>query len=737
MPTIPFARLPLYLALLPLLQGVNALADEPVRLDTITVIGGGQSRQVQELGSDDLAAAIPGSSPLKALEKLPGVNFQSADSFGASEWTTKLNIRGFSQNQLGFTLDDVPLGDMSYRNHNGLHISRAISTENIGRVVLSQGTGALDTASTSNLGGTVQFYSLDPARTRGASVEQSIGQNSAKRTFVRADSGSFDNGLRFALSYTDQGADKWKGGGEQTQQQFNSKLVGEFGDHRLAAFFNYSTRKEVDYQDVSKAMVGRLGYRWDNYYPNWSAALQSANGVWNRGETSIDDAYYAGSGLRKDWLTGVTLDSALNDNVRLKTTVYHHKDEGPSLWWTPYLASSPAVPVSLRTVEYGINRSGILSALTVHTGQHTVNTGIWYERNVFDQAMRFYSQAQGPSSPLDVPGNPLLTRWDYQFTTKTVQFHLKDRIRFSDQLTVDAGFKSLSSETTVATRAGAGKSGGIKADKSFLPQFGANFKVDERHELFASAAQNMRTYKGSAMEDSPFATTQAGFDAIKDNLKPETSTTYEAGWRFHQGGVATSLTAYHVAFKNRLVGIQQGAAIIGNPTVLANVGRVQSNGIEATLSLSPARNFQWFNSLSYNDSKYRDDFIDNGTLVAVSGKQTVDTPKVIASSRLSYDNGSYFGHLGANYLSKRYYTYLNDNAVDGQTLWDLSLGYRQKGSGVVSQYHVQLSISNLFNKEYVSAIGTNGFVTSDPGGLAQTLQLGAPRTAYLTFGAKF
>ena len=83
------------------------------------------------------------------------MNFQSADPFGAYEWSTRITVRGFNQNQLGFTLDGVPLGDMSYGNHNGLHISRAIASENVGRVALSQGTGALGTASTSNLGGTL------------------------------------------------------------------------------------------------------------------------------------------------------------------------------------------------------------------------------------------------------------------------------------------------------------------------------------------------------------------------------------------------------------------------------------------------------------------------------------------------------------------------------------------------------------------------------------------------------
>jgi hypothetical protein len=54
-------------------------------------------------------------------------------------------VRGFNENQLGFTLDGVPLGDMSYGNHNGLHISRAVPSEDVGRVSLSQGAGALST----------------------------------------------------------------------------------------------------------------------------------------------------------------------------------------------------------------------------------------------------------------------------------------------------------------------------------------------------------------------------------------------------------------------------------------------------------------------------------------------------------------------------------------------------------------------------------------------------------------
>lgn len=43
--------------------------------------------------------------------------------------------------QLGYTMDGVPLGNMDYRNNNGLAIGRALENENNGPVTLAQGTG--------------------------------------------------------------------------------------------------------------------------------------------------------------------------------------------------------------------------------------------------------------------------------------------------------------------------------------------------------------------------------------------------------------------------------------------------------------------------------------------------------------------------------------------------------------------------------------------------------------------
>jgi iron complex outermembrane receptor protein len=721
-----------------------AQSSETTELERVTVtLGRGQIRSVQGLTKADFeAAAAAGQSPLATVSRLPGVNFQSADPLGNYEWSTRFTVRAFSQNQLGFTLDGVPLGDMSYGNLNGLHISRAISSENVARADLSQGTGSLDTPSSSNLGGTLQFYSSDPAKAFGLQASQTLGSNSNSRTFVRVDSGQSDLGGLYA-SYTHQQADKWKGHGEQRQDQFNLKYVKDFGENHLSAFINTSNRREIDYQDMSMEMINRLGYNWDNFYPDFAAAVKASNTLCgNNGSTYVaqcDDAYYAGSGLRKDTLAGATLDAKLAENLRLKTTVYHHKNDGRGLWFTPYTASPDGTPIALRTTEYGIKRDGLTATLDYEIAGHQLRASLWHENNDFDQARRFYAvTASAIPDPYRFPSNPFFTQWQYAFTTKTDQFSLSDTVAIAQDLTLGAGFKSLRAKIDADRQVGSGPVGSITAKKSFLPQVGLNYQLSRSDELFTSVSRNMRAYQGAATGTTPFATTQTGFDAIKGSLRPETSTNFEAGWRTTAKLYEAAVTAYMVDFKDRLLGVTQGSGIQGNPTVLSNVGGVRTKGLEAALSLRLMPGVSWYNSLSLSNSTYRDDVVskdanNNTVTVATAGKHVVDAPDTMLKSILSYDDGHWFGNFGMDYMSKRYYSYLNDAAVSGRTLFNLSGGLRTKSLGFLSEGSVQLGVTNLTDRKYISTVGSNGFVNS---GDSQTLLPGAPRQVFVTLTGK-
>ena len=711
-----------------------AQAQDAVDTEAVNVFGRGQTRQVTTVSRQDLQEAAPGTSPLKVLSKLPSVNFQSADAFGAYEWSTSVSVRGFGTNQLGYTLDDVPLGDMSYGNHNGLHISRAIASENIGRVQLSQGTGALDTASTSNLGGTMQFYSVDPDDQFGATVAQTFGSNASRRTFLKLDTGRLGDAGKLYLSVNDQKSEKWRGAGEHRQQQANLKYVQFIGDSKLSAFLNYSDRQEVDYQDMSKEMVSRLGYRWDNYYPDWQAGINSMNKNWTRGETSIDDAYYAASGLRKDTLAGVSFDAAMNENLRWKTTVYNHSDKGQGLWWTPYVPSVGTGTPSVRTTEYDMDRSGVITALTWKMDSHKINGGIWYEIDNFNQARRFYATTPtNPLSPYDFKTGPMATQWQFDYKEKTTQLWLQDTWALSDAATLNMGFKSSTVQVTGTENTGANlPSGEIESKKNFLPQLGLNYRLDSSNELFAQYAQNMR-----ALYTQPFGTTKAGFAAIAGSLQPETSTTYEAGWRFRGTETEGLLSAYYTEFKDRLLSIASGPGIVGAPSILANVGKVASTGLEAGLNWAVTRSWNWYNAVSINNTEYKDDYTSGGATVNVNGKQVVGIPKNMFKTELAYNSGPWFARLNGDYMSERFYTYSNDASADARWLWNLGAGYRTKNVGYFKELTAQVNVLNLLDTQYISTVGTNGFTYSDPNGMSQTLMLGAPRQIFANVTGKF
>ncbi|WP_394660024.1 TonB-dependent receptor plug domain-containing protein, partial [uncultured Novosphingobium sp.] len=374
----------------PTTEAAQTAADD----QDIVVLGFGQSRQVQSVSADDIARLTPGSSPLKAISKLPGVNFQASDPFGAYEWAVRISLRGFNQNQLGFTLDGVPLGDMTYGNVNGLHISRAIISENVARTEVAQGAGALGTASTSNLGGTIEFFSDTPRDMANVTGGGTYGSDDTWRAFARIDSGDIGGGLKGYLSYAYLTTDKWKGYGTQRQHQANGKIMKDLGAlGSITGFLNFSDRREQDYQDLSYDIITRRGLRNDNIANDYPLALQIAKVYQNQqapanaqpwpgvgttfpaGFGTVDDAYFDAAGIRQDYVGGVTFNANLTPNLTMVTTGYYHENKGQGSWITPYsptpvgaLNADGSVitarsPVGFRTTEYRMKRFGMVSTL--------------------------------------------------------------------------------------------------------------------------------------------------------------------------------------------------------------------------------------------------------------------------------------------------------------------------------------------------------------------------------------
>ncbi|MET0307792.1 MAG: TonB-dependent receptor [Sphingomonas sp.] len=737
----------------------------------IVVIGKGETRQVQELSQQDLAELVPGTSPLKAIEKLPSVNFTGADPFGAYEWAERVSIRGFNQNQLGFTLDGIPLGDASYGNVNGLHISRAIISENIGVTRVSQGSGSIGTQATNNLGGTLEFFSRDPSREFHYDMNATVGSDNIWRVFGRLDTGELgDGGPSATVSYLHSDTDKWKGWGSQRANQVNAKAIAPLsGTVRAVGTFDFSDRRENDYQDLSLGMIKRLGYNWDNISNDYAKAIKIAdvaNNIDNVNNTTgapgadglsditgnrpsnpaagtvfpapiqtADDAYYNAAGLRQDYLASLGIEAKGDVHGELKG--YYHSNHGQGLWYTPYVSSPSGVPMSIRTTEYDIRRKGVFGDVGTKIGFNDVTVGAWYEKNDFRQARRFYgldSRTAPTRDSLDFQEAPFATQWDWKYQTDTFQYYVQDKLAFGP-LTVNLGWKGFAVTNEADPVVGGGLAGGkIKVTDWFQPHAGFAYEVMQGAELFGGFTQVTRAFVASATT-GPFATTQTGFDALlsgNTKLKPEQSDTYELGGRYHSGPFTGSLAGYYINFRNRLLGVTTGAGIVGNPVILQNVGGVRSVGFEATGDLKIGGGFGLFASYSYNDSTYQDDVHTATAVIPTAGKTVVDAPKHMLKGEATYDYAGFSARVGANYMSKRYFTYTNDESVAGRVVVDATLGYKFDLGG--HDLEIQANATNLFDKKYISTIGTNGFGNS---GDNQTLMVGAPQQFFLTLKAGF
>ena len=144
-----------------------------------------------------------------------------------------------------------------------------------------------------------------------------------------------------------------------------------------------------------------------------------------------------------------------------------------------------------------------------------------------------------------------------------------------------------------------------------------------------------------AFTTQPFLTNRAGFQAIVNTIKPETSWTIEGGLRFDLGNFRGSIAGYHVKFSNRLLSVQPCQIVVGCASVLSNVGSVTTNGVELAGTYKITPSISLFASYAYTDAKYDQDVL-SGVLWATKDKQVVDTPKHLLNVELSYDDGNFF-----------------------------------------------------------------------------------------------
>jgi iron complex outermembrane receptor protein len=177
-----------------------------------------------------IARSVPGQTVLDVINVLPGVSFQNNDAYGNSGG--RLNIRGFDQTRVSYTLDGIQLNDSG--NYE-VYSNFSMDPELIDQVNVGLGSTDVDSPTASATGGTVNQRTRTPGTNFGGRLIGTLGGFDYSRGFAMIDTGSITSfGTRaFVAASRSEYENPFNNYGKLDRTQFNAKVyqpLGEDGD---------------------------------------------------------------------------------------------------------------------------------------------------------------------------------------------------------------------------------------------------------------------------------------------------------------------------------------------------------------------------------------------------------------------------------------------------------------------------------------------------------------------------
>lgn len=759
---------------------VPALADETgasatnSELGTVTITGEADKVANGQMVREDapkarsnvtraeLSKERPTSNPFQSMSLLPGVNTYSYDATGL--FGGGMTIRGFNSDQIGFTVNGAPVNDSGSFS---VYPQEFVDLENLCQEFVTQGSTDTDAPHVGATGGNIGLVTCDPENVRRYRFSQTIGTDSMLKTYVRADSGRFaGDRAKMFISASHAEADKWKGEGGAKRDHVD--LGGRYdidASNHISSSLLYNRAQNNNIYSLSLKELDQYGYNYD-YSGNFVGHKTPVGGT-AQTDSSQSPAYYK---LATNPFENViwTVDGVfkLSDAAQLKVSPYYWYGYGTGGTQQTVLSESTLKTDlngdgdTLDKVIYAsssvteTNRPGINTSLTYTLANHTITTGLWFERAEHRQT--------GPAVAVDPNGNSsslwLSDGWlvksdgstyesrNWDTISTAWQAFLQDSVSLADdRLNVTGGVRTphVKRDFTNTANDGTYTTSGttyryIANFESVLPQLGMRYNFTPKQQVFFNTAKNFKAPPNYAF--SPSNNNIAIIDGqavLIGNVKAETSINTDLGYRFQGDFLTLSGSLFLVNFKNRMTTAYDPNV---GKSVYTNAGSVRNRGVELEAGTAPVRGWSVYSSLTYNDSETKNDLsTTNGTL-PTSGKTFVLTPKWMSGLSVQYAQGPFYVRTRAKYTGTQYATLMNDEKVPVYWLFDLDAGYQFQDVGYMKKPTLRLNVSNLFNKQYRNPSGSQnnaqayGTITSSG---TVYYYLGAPRSYSVTFSADF
>ena len=768
-----------------LLFSTAAAADESTAVGRIEVAGDAPGNglmtqeetpkarsSVQRSAMDEKSSL---NNPFQMIELLPGINTYSYDATGL--FGGGLRMRGFNSDQIGVTVDGVPVNDAG---NFAVYPPELVDVENLEEIFITQGSTDIDAPHVGSVGGNIGIVTSSPVDERRFRVQQTFGSDNAMKTFIRADTGYVDD-QRFKayVSYSKAEADKWKGQGGADREHIDFKGVFNLAPgNSITAGLIWNTMLTDNLRTLTLAQINTLGRNAD-FGTVPPQHLPGVNGTAQTEQIPADQYYGLNLNPFKNYIATVKGNFQLTPTLRLDVEPYfwYGYGTGGNELKTLSEGNSPGqLGGGIRDINRDgdtldtvmvysgsvteTHRPGITIRVTTQVDNQTLVAGYWYEythHRRTQPAVTFDDNGnpadvwlQNPSQYLLLQnGSPYQGR-DYLTVNTAKSLFVQDNIALmNDRLNLQLGLRhtGLNRDFTNYASDGAGDGADYNVQQDYsktLPSLGARYQLSDRHQLFFNVAENFRAPPDSVFYGLINGGTWSngaltGFTLKPVNVSAETATNWDVGYRYAGQALSFSGSLYYVDYRNRIAAAYDP---VNDADTNYNVGPSTIQGFE----LESAWRFQpkWsvYGSLTYMQSRIEQDLqTAANTFEATAGKAFPDDPEWMAALALQYRDGPWSSNLSAKYTGKRYSTLVNDESIGGFTLFNFDTTYRLPSREFFRNPVIRFNVYNLFNTNYLylNAGSGSGFTTRalGPGGSEPSYYVGAPRALSIMLGSDF
>ncbi len=272
-----------------------------------------------------------------------------------------------------------------------------------------------------------------------------------------------------------------------------------------------------------------------------------------------------------------------------------------------------------------------------------------------------------------------------------------------------------------------------KYDK-VLPTLGLTYRFTDEHSIYGNYSEGLSVPR----TDNLYTITRAADGSLQNpGVQPETTKTFDIGYRYTTPHLLGTLSAYDTKFQNRIASSFDQDL---NVFIDRNIGAVDVWGVDASAVWNMADNLNYTGKVSYVHSKVKSDSpLSGGNVLPIAGKEIVETPDWNVFQRVEWQATDLItAGVQMDYVSARWATDVNDQQVKGYTLWDADLRIKLPFWGG-DRVYLQANVKNIADVKYFGSISTTNNAITVPGstGLAPTYALGSPRTFQFTLHADF